>query len=831
MKRFVIGDEEYTEEVNTAYDQDQDIGDSPQAYYSVGAEPINAKNGEDFYSIQTGGNKEGLGEFKSVWKQLGYEAIEGNYDVFDYNGKLIASNISRYEAGEYTGDYIIRDSNGEDVSRAFIVSLNHIGNEKFKSRDQQQWYYATDQDFLDDEPHEARKVEEKILYYVCEDCGQQFIHTISGSERFIKHKMNKHNLTERDAFGSVEYQDMAFDEGYEGRPSYEEDARAVWNSLGYDIKKTILHNNGIYEMKLSNGITLNIDDIASDREWEDLSYEIQSKLKKEVANFNWSNYSGEKLNKDGTGTARAIRGLDPKNKKNQVMKFDYVSKAGCDICAQYDGKTFSRDSPNRPIIPRLESQGKSGSRPYTHPNCKCRWTKVFNEVKHNETMIMNPKFIERARSLADDPDEFDKLSNIQRNMIIIKMLRKDLGMEGITDPISLASMASMTFSAIKSNKATEADSPYKIQPMLDAIVDKALGREEKKEIEEEVSGEFTLDNLLRLVADKLAKKLGKKLGLESKVKGNEVEPYGTVKNYYIMKNDKIIYVMHTGDYDVVWNYSQSVGGDAVHDDWWFEKTGTQKKFSDGSIGESYNKHKLANKTTKKLGLESHGSIKCVCGRTFDFNTELDEHINFEYNDHHGMNHYKANESYNKHKCPQCHEEFNTNDEVIIHMIEEDHGDNFGDIEDSVHTESYASEGGCSNCWGSGKIDDEICSDCNGTGSEHGWADEGGRGSGKKEHRPWMLGAELSDVCKRCMVSTEWQGSVCTMCGIDSKANESYTDYKSKLLATDIWRMSDDELRSMLKELEDLQSYTRDIGNGDPKLEEFIEDVKYQLKYQ
>jgi ppGpp synthetase/RelA/SpoT-type nucleotidyltranferase len=37
------------------------------------------------------------------------------------------------------------------------------GEEKFKSRDQQQWYYATDQDYLDDEPHENRKVEEAFV--------------------------------------------------------------------------------------------------------------------------------------------------------------------------------------------------------------------------------------------------------------------------------------------------------------------------------------------------------------------------------------------------------------------------------------------------------------------------------------------------------------------------------------------------------------------------------------------------------------------------------------------------------------------------------------------
>lgn len=76
-------------EVNTSYDQDKEIGSTPSAYFAH-SEPIDAKNGEDFMSIQ----------------------------------KL---------------------------------------DEKFESRDQQQWYYATDQTYLDDEPHENRKVKEAFV--------------------------------------------------------------------------------------------------------------------------------------------------------------------------------------------------------------------------------------------------------------------------------------------------------------------------------------------------------------------------------------------------------------------------------------------------------------------------------------------------------------------------------------------------------------------------------------------------------------------------------------------------------------------------------------------
>jgi|LWDU01.1.fsa_nt_gi ppGpp synthetase/RelA/SpoT-type nucleotidyltranferase len=80
-------DAEYNKqfEVNTSYDQDKEIGEIPSAYFAH-SQPINAKNGDNFMSIQ----------------------------------KL---------------------------------------DEKFKSRDQQKWYHATDQDYLDDEPHENRTVE------------------------------------------------------------------------------------------------------------------------------------------------------------------------------------------------------------------------------------------------------------------------------------------------------------------------------------------------------------------------------------------------------------------------------------------------------------------------------------------------------------------------------------------------------------------------------------------------------------------------------------------------------------------------------------------------
>lgn len=56
---------------------------------------------------------------------------------------------------------------------------------------------------------------------------------------------------------------------------------------------------------------------------------------------------------------------------------------------------------------------------------------------------------------------------------------------------------------------------YGVQEMLDSIVNKSLGVEDKAELSEMVKDGFTLDALLELVATKLASKAGKKLGVES----------------------------------------------------------------------------------------------------------------------------------------------------------------------------------------------------------------------------------------------------------------------------------------------------------------------------
>ena len=79
MEKRLIGDEEYSEEINTTYDQEQPIGDTPSDYPAGGAEPIDAMNAEQFYTIQRGGDK--IGEFKGKPQQKPKKVFETNQDA------------------------------------------------------------------------------------------------------------------------------------------------------------------------------------------------------------------------------------------------------------------------------------------------------------------------------------------------------------------------------------------------------------------------------------------------------------------------------------------------------------------------------------------------------------------------------------------------------------------------------------------------------------------------------------------------------------------------------------------------------------------------------
>ena len=265
------------------------------------------------------------------------------------------------------------------------MNAKNGGDEKFESRDQQKWYYATDQTYLDDEPHENRKVE------------------------------------------------------------------------------------------------------------------------------------GEKLNKDGTGVRKAKRGVNPNNTPAKVLEFVYVSKSECEICRQYDGQMFATDSPNRPIIPRLESQGKKGTRPYTHPNCKCKWVRPFSKTGlknfgqtrggEAEAHELTKKQIDVGRN---NIVGFDDLSQRDKFYAILSIYKDRLSSPESFDPTSLpiASMIKMTYDAIEPTlalqlaKMSHRDS-NEVRDLIDDMVGESLSSERKHSIVLEHNLDFTFENLLKLTVTAL----------------------------------------------------------------------------------------------------------------------------------------------------------------------------------------------------------------------------------------------------------------------------------------------------------------------------------------
>lgn len=191
---------------------------------------------------------------------------------------------------------------------------------------------------------------------------------------------------------------------------------------------------------------------------------------------------GEKLNKDGTGVARATRGVNPNSAKYKVLKFIYVSSSDCQICKEFDGKSFAVDSPNRPVIPRLESQGKKGGRPYTHPNCKCKWQNVFNESVTDDDYKRAAKWYGNG---------FEELSTLEKKMQIINMLKDSLGMEAVRKYSGEA----------------------KIQGILDGVVDNTYGKDD--------TNDTKLDTLFEQIAEIIIKQKKKSLGMESTTIGHK----------------------------------------------------------------------------------------------------------------------------------------------------------------------------------------------------------------------------------------------------------------------------------------------------------------------
>ena len=663
MTDFVIGDEEFTE-VNTSYDQEQPIGDSPQALYSVGAEPINAKNGSGFMDVGR------LGESHECKTNDDYCICETcDTDADEYHN-MSCKTCKRTKGLLY----------GENIGCKFCnnkFSLLNMTPEGDISCPKCGKGFGKKEGF------------EKLntSYYECPECDYRR----KNMEDFLNHLQNIHNYDYRRADDTV------------------------------SIQTDVIESN-------------------------------------------------EKLNKDGTGVARAVRGINPNNNKHVKMMFDYVSGAGCKICSQYDGVVFDRNDEKRPIIPRLEVSGWS-ARPYTHPNCKCRWIKVFNEVNTNNNMQANeiaPELI--ARGKAWYGDGWDELKLVEKQLIVIKMLQKSLGMNEslVEEPVPMVGIEAHQLK-LKANEY--AGQPmakphnYGIQRILDGLVGSNLHEAKKNEIEDIVSKDFTLENLLALTAKALADKLGKKLGVE-----------GYNKNTGEMECEKCEAKFSPNDDWQMDNYKKHM------------KTHTSTEYNDLWYASQYAKlpHWQSDRFTDSDSLKDKTS-KLFSQYGFDITEQdiksgkygLDERMPVELMAN--ILSGKTNESLvMRHRCPQCHIEFNTNDEVITHMLVEDHGINFEDIEDSRYNESYGNEDHASDYWkeynyAKRMIEDENISE---KGDELQWklmeqgisvmvadriANEGGKGSGKSGHSPWMLGTYLAEECPHCMISTERENGKCVIC--------------------------------------------------------------------
>ena len=227
----------------------------------------------------------------------------------------------------------------------------------------------------------------------------------------------------------------------------------------------------------------------------------------------------EKLNKNGTGIKRSTRGVNPKKTKAKVLQFVYVSKSECEICREYDGMAFATDSPNRPIIPRLESQGNRGSRPYTHPNCKCKWVRPFSDagIKNfddvrgdtftsgdvtglktsNESgnyAKVKSKLYKRA--VAKYGDKFFKLPKSRKHYIIMQEIMKELKSHESFHSINLLKTSYDTIQpALNLDRMRHTN---EVRHLIDDMIGESISSEKKHGIVLEHNLDFTFENLLEI---------------------------------------------------------------------------------------------------------------------------------------------------------------------------------------------------------------------------------------------------------------------------------------------------------------------------------------------
>jgi len=532
----------------------------------------------------------------------------------------------------------------------------------------------------------------------------------------------------------------------------------------------------------------------------------------------------EKLNKNGTGVKRATRGVNPKKTKAKVLQFVYVSKSECDICRQYDGKAFSTDSPNRPIIPRLESQGKKGTRPYTHPNCKCKWVRPFSDagIKNfddvrgdtftsggvtglktsNESgnyAKVKSKLYKRA--VAKYGKKFFNLPKSRKHYIIMQEIMKELKSHESFQPINLLKTSYNAIEPTLNLDRMRHTHSNEVRVLIDEMVGESLTSERKHDIVLEHNLDFTFENLLDLTAVALFEALNEeeKIGMDVEMEftDDEEKAKDTVEDHLDEDPEHYSRLKSVFEHDV-WDEEKNklVDPSLLEDNKDEEASENDEQYMPDvyNIDPYPHRHEFIDNVciicdyvlkasedhskpyTDKFG-KRHVSWTCPkCGEEFGIAGHSGEGERFE----HLMSHEsKATEIYTEEdEIKRLDKQNNELAGILsrmnankIEMLKIDirwEQKRLEDIENNIHPDEFYE-------LYNERVKAQLLSHSKRkleskkqelkelTGESK--ATEGGRGSGRKGHQKWMLGAEADpEECPNCMIFTEKKNGNCQICG-------------------------------------------------------------------
>mgnify|MGYP003332598794 FL=1 len=170
-----------------------------------------------------------------------------------------------------------------------------------------------------------------------------------------------------------------------------------------------------------------------------------------------------------------------------------------------------------------------------------------------------------------------------------------------------------------------------------------------------------------------------------------------------------------------------------------------------------------------MGLIDEPNVKDIWAQwvSSQHGNDVDDWLSFA--DKKGVNYYDARYKWVENKLGESNAFGTYKDPELDDLIDKEL-DQFSEIGAEFYAKEY-DLGDCPYCEGSGTDPNSsgVCQFCFGSGKfdrdvkTHGV--EGGRGSGKLGHQPWMLGTYMAEVCPNCKVSTERDGNgKCALCG-------------------------------------------------------------------